>query len=169
MQFNNNKVCSSCKPHKSPQVFAYEKFGSGNGVLPRCTKPFLDPILIQNHCNILAHLLVYFHRLCFCWSSRYMWNLTLLGRRSLLPLLNDQLRSTVWLIPMKMLESLGHWFNMKMSFYQYRKSHCGDKTVVRSSYLHNGISYPGKITSLYWIRAHVLKDTEGDACMQFCL
>ena len=28
-----------------------------------------------------------------------------------------------------------------MSPYQYRKSHCGDKTVVRSSYLHNGISY----------------------------
>ena len=27
---------------------------------------------------------------------------------------------------------------------QYRKSHCGDKTVVRSSYLHNGISYTGK-------------------------
>ena len=38
----------------------------------------------------------------------------------------------------------------KMSSYQYMKSHCGDKTVVRSSYLHNGISYIGK-TSLYWI------------------
>ena len=40
-----------------------------------------------------------------------------------------------------------------MSSYQYRKSHCGDKTVVRSSYLHNGVSYTGKMTSLYWIRA----------------
>ena len=47
----------------------------------------------------------------------------------------------------------GPWFNIKMSFYQYRKSHCGDKTVVRSSYLHNGISYTGKMSSLYWIRA----------------
>ena len=37
-----------------------------------------------------------------------------------------------------------------MSSYRYRKSHCGDKTVVRSSYLHNGISYTGKMTSLYW-------------------
>ena len=46
----------------------------------------------------------------------------------------------------------GPWFNIKMSSYQYRKSHCGDKTVVRSSYLHNGISYTGKTTSLYWIR-----------------
>ena len=35
----------------------------------------------------------------------------------------------------------------------YRKSHRGDKTVIRSSYLHNGISYTGKISSLYWIRA----------------
>ena len=40
-----------------------------------------------------------------------------------------------------------------MSSYQYRKSHCGDKTVVRSFYLQNGISYTGKMTSLYWIRA----------------
>ena len=47
----------------------------------------------------------------------------------------------------------GPWFNIKMSSYQYRKSHCGDKTVVRSSYLHNGISYTGKMSSLYWIGA----------------
>ena len=40
-----------------------------------------------------------------------------------------------------------------MTFYQYRKSHCGDKTILRPSYLHNRISYTGKITSLYWIRA----------------
>ena len=44
-------------------------------------------------------------------------------------------------------------FNKKMSSYQYRKSHCGDKMVVRSSYLHNGISYTGKMSSLYWIGA----------------
>ena len=43
----------------------------------------------------------------------------------------------------------GPRFNIKMS-YEYRKSHCGDKKVVRSSYLHNGISYTGKTTSLYW-------------------
>ena len=34
------------------------------------------------------------------------------------------------------------WFNIKM--------HCGDKMTVRSSYLHNRISYTGKMTSLYW-------------------
>ena len=43
----------------------------------------------------------------------------------------------------------GPRFNTKMS--SYRKSHCGDTTVVRSSYLHNGISYTGKMTSSYWI------------------
>ena len=42
-----------------------------------------------------------------------------------------------------------------MLSYQYRSSHCGDKTVVRPSYFHNGISYTGKITYLYWIRANV--------------
>ena len=44
----------------------------------------------------------------------------------------------------------GPWFNIKMSSYQCRKSYCGDKMVVRSSYLHNGISYTGKMSSLYW-------------------
>ena len=43
------------------------------------------------------------------------------------------------------------WFNLKMSSYQYRKSHRGEKTVVRSSYLHNWIFYTGKTTSWYWI------------------
>ena len=38
----------------------------------------------------------------------------------------------------------GPWFNIKMLSYQYRRSHCGDKTVGRSSYLHNGISYTGR-------------------------
>ena len=45
----------------------------------------------------------------------------------------------------------GPRFNINMSSCRYRKSHCGDKMVVRSSYLHNGISYTGKVSSLYWI------------------
>ena len=49
----------------------------------------------------------------------------------------------------------GSWFNTKMSSYQYRKSHCGDKTAVRSSYLHNGISYTGKMTPFYWISPQI--------------
>ena len=43
----------------------------------------------------------------------------------------------------------GPRFNIKMTSYQHRKSHCGDKTILRPSYLHNGISYTGKTTSLY--------------------
>ena len=54
----------------------------------------------------------------------------------------------------------GPWFNINMMSYRYRKSHCGDKTVVRSSYLHNGISYTGKMTSLYWIGALVDINTD---------
>ena len=53
-------------------------------------------------------------------------------------------------IDLAILKYSGPWFHTKMSSYQYRKSHCGDKTVVRSSYLHNGISYTGKMASLYW-------------------
>ena len=47
----------------------------------------------------------------------------------------------------------GPRFNIKMAPYRYRKSHCGDKTISRPSYLHNGISYTGNRTSLYWIGA----------------
>ena len=39
--------------------------------------------------------------------------------------------------------------NIKMSSYQYRKSRCVDKTILRQSYLHNGISYTGKMIYMY--------------------
>ena len=29
----------------------------------------------------------------------------------------------------------GHWFNIKMSSYQHRKFHCGDKAIIRLSYI----------------------------------
>ena len=50
----------------------------------------------------------------------------------------------------------GGWINIKMPSYQYRKSHCGNKTILWPSYLHNGISYTGKTTSLCWIGAQLL-------------
>ena len=47
------------------------------------------------------------------------------------------------------------WYSMyhrvKVSRVPMDKSHCGDTTVVKSSYFHDGISYTGKMTSLYWI------------------
>ena len=51
--------------------------------------------------------------------------------------------------PIRNTTTPGGWFNIKITSYQYRKSHCGDKTILRPSYLHNGISYTDKITSLY--------------------
>ena len=41
-----------------------------------------------------------------------------------------------------------------IQYIQYMKSHCEDKTVIKSSYLHNGISYTGKTASLYWLWTH---------------
>ena len=40
-----------------------------------------------------------------------------------------------------------------MSSYQYRKSHCGGKMAIRSSFLHNGNFYTGKMTSIYPINS----------------
>ena len=66
--------------------------------------------------------------------------------------------TTNWpqVFPQKAHKCPGPWFNIKMPSYKYRKSHCGDKTVVRSSYLHNGIFYTGK-TFLYWIAPQISK------------
>ena len=61
-----------------------------------------------------------------------------------------------WILNHQPRRLSGPWFNIKMSSYQYRKSHFGDKTILRPSYLHNGISYTGKMTSLYWIRARII-------------
>ena len=47
-----------------------------------------------------------------------------------------------------------------MSSYQCRKSHCGDKTVARWSYLHNGNSYTGKMSYLYWIGAQIIPSVD---------
>ena len=58
------------------------------------------------------------------------------------------------------VNNLGGWFNIKMPSYQYRKSHYGDKTTLRPSYLHKGISYTGKMSSLYWISAMVADGDE---------
>ena len=53
------------------------------------------------------------------------------------------------------------WFYIKMLSCQYRLSHCGDKTILWQSYLHNGISYIHKI-SLCWTRALVIYHIRGN-------
>ena len=67
-----------------------------------------------------------------------------------------RMQSSLIILPLWSDWRPGPRFNKKMSSNQYSKSHCGDKTVVRSSYLHNGISYTGKMSSLYWIGAQGL-------------
>ena len=62
------------------------------------------------------------------------------------------------------LAAPGPRFNIKITSYQYRKSHCGDKTILWLSYLHNGISYTGKTTSLYWIWDQAISNT-GSPCI----
>ena len=47
---------------------------------------------------------------------------------------------------------IGPQFKMKKQSYQYRKFHCGDKIVIRLSYLYHGICYTCK-TSLYQVEA----------------
>ena len=43
-----------------------------------------------------------------------------------------------------------------MSSYQYRKSHCGDKTILRRLISTMGFPIAGKMISLYWIRPQVV-------------
>ena len=49
--------------------------------------------------------------------------------------------------------------------YQHRKSHCGDKAILRPSYLRNGISYTGKMVSLLWIRAQDTYQITAKCCL----
>ena len=88
----------------------------------------------------------------------YMWYIQSFYKMSIV---------NVWLRKMHeiQLSETGPRFNIKMTSYQYRKSHCGDKTILRPSYLHNGISYTGKMTSLYWIGAQVASDWRFATCM----
>ena len=108
----------------------------------------------------MIYLLSYVYRTCMAPSRRKqlpedakncccLWRLVS-GRNTYVVLMNP----SNWQGTVNSVDP-GPWFNIEMSSYQNRKSDCGDKTVVRSSYLHKGISYTGKMTSLYWIRALV--------------
>ena len=43
---------------------------------------------------------------------------------------------------------------IKMRSCQYGICHCGDKTILKYFYRHNGISYTGRITYIYWINPY---------------
>ena len=90
-------------------------------------------------------------------KGKYMFMFTLknLARKGLMNMVN--IATGNGLLP-------GGWFNKTMPSYQYRKSHCGDKTILRPSYLHNGISYTNKMTSFYWIRDLMATSHYQDQC-----
>ena len=50
-----------------------------------------------------------------------------------------------------------------MTSYQYTTPHCGDMMVIRSSFLHNGMSYTGK----WYNSIFILKRTP--VCLKFCM
>ena len=60
-------------------------------------------------------------------------------------------------VALKMSFQGPHSINIKITYYQNTTSYCGGKTILWPSYLHNGISYNSKITSLYWIGAMLSK------------
>ena len=64
-----------------------------------------------------------------------------------------------WALP----QTWGSWFNINMSSYQFRKSHCRDKTISQSPYRRNGISNTGKMASLYWMGALVFQTNCSDS------
>ena len=124
-------------------------------------------------------------RFCNCYR-RLIYQLLIIYRRTS-PLHSTWIERNFYRIPAHVLSiSRGYFLapiQYKMTSYQYRKSHCGymtilrpsylnngisytdkisyqygksqsvDKTILRPCYLHYGISYTGKIAYLYWIRA----------------
>ena len=92
------------------------------------------------------------NRLNVYWSTQD-WNYTSLPYQRPWIFMNFECAKPFMNFALWFLMTAGRWFNMKMSSYQYRKSHCGDKTILRPSYLHNGISYTGKMPFLYWFKA----------------
>ena len=59
------------------------------------------------------------------------------------------LATELWLMQCIVLASAWRLIQNKDHILQYMNSHRGDETVLRPSYLHSGISYSGKTTSIY--------------------
>ena len=115
----------------------------------RCYRAHYDVIVMRGHMLLSQTALV-------CpWGKRNSTKILKPWFPSVLQI-QLHLRLTWW------QKGPGPRFNIKMSSYQYRKSHCGDKTVVTSSYLHNSISYTGKTASLYWFSPQGISRNDTD-------
>ena len=78
-------------------------------------------------------------------------------------LLSCHSQSTLYNIIIPRSNNFPLWFNIKIPSDPYTKSHCGDKMILRPSYLHNGISYTGKMASLHWISPRITGFCEGNS------
>ena len=148
--------------------------GSGNGLLPDGTKPLPEPMLTYHQGGqvtiTLRTILLEIHQPSI---TKITLKITYLkfhknnpGANEFIDYVNppetyNQNKMKAWQRCTHLLGRVAHhvkflklldgpWFSIKMSSYQYRKSHCGDKSVLRRSYLHNVISHTGKMASLYW-------------------
>ena len=123
---------------------------SCDGTYPQLRKKYLQPVLVICSKQILCHLDKTKSRHTHGPFSAY-------GRARSQPrreaadlyFFIDRDFSSRW------KTNPGRWFNIKMPSYQYRKSHCAYKTIIRSSYLYNGNSSTGKVASLYWSNPQV--------------
>ena len=115
-------------------------------------------------CNALIDSMLWFWLCVRCSFSEIIFHRSYLSRQRFMDAYNDILSlsdtnsiqairtfNVKW--PHIMKDSQGRRFNKNISSNQYRKSHCGDETILRPSYLQNGITYNGKMASFYWIRA----------------
>ena len=126
--------------------------------------------LVANRQWALSISLLHTQQTVFIWTYRARIGPTMLNSASIFTEMSPALpeaRKLFWQLSCQN-PGPGPWFSIKMSSYQYRKSHCGGKTILRPSYLHNGISYTGKMTSLYWIGAQASWQ-QNDRSMRYCI
>ena len=109
-----------------------------------CILIFAEKLVDFNRCNYSMSCQIC-SQFVFCPYFTHIYI-----EREILPIF---VRITSLTLELLLVMKWGPSFNIKMSSYQYRKSHCEDKMVVWPFYLNNWISYTDKMTSLYWMRA----------------
>ena len=137
------------------------------GKFPHSHKPYSHSHLLSFAHSFLTHTNICRNK-CWiplvCWINciwvllMSFWNVKCVIKGPLWPSMASFIRMFVMCLVIKWdIIRIGPRLNIKMSSYQYNESHCGDKMVVRLSYINNGLSYTGKMSSFYWIKALVSK------------